>query len=176
MLSVPSLACSAYCYPLALSHFTFLCISLLVYHFATPNRCNNISLFSALLFVILLIRACPPLPGSPVGEKSHRTRGSISLLISNLFACNLCRSAFPLALSPVPSHYGHRSGSRFPPVGEGSLTRASRTGKAKDGRGKRRRGKVGHGGHATLVVLHCCLRLSLNNDTVCGFFPLSLKK
>ena len=59
MLSVRSLACSAYCYPLALSHFTFLCISLLVYHFATPNRCNNISLFSALLFVILLIRACP---------------------------------------------------------------------------------------------------------------------
>jgi hypothetical protein len=71
----------------------------------------------------------------------HRTpRINVSkLLISNLFACNFCRSAFPLAL--------FRPSIRWPPFPSwrGDLTRAKKV--KDDGRGKRRRGETGNMGN-----------------------------
>lgn len=138
--------------------FVYISIGL---SFATPNRCNNISLFSAPFCNLIdcscvptihatchLVRLCP-CPWDKAIEPEDQSH-----LISNLFACNMCRSAFPLALAAAAPSRGPPTVPDVPspPLG------ASRAGKAKI-RKTRRRGKRTYETHAT-PGLNCCLRLS----------------
>jgi len=158
--------------------FVYISIGL---SFATPNRCNNISLFCAPIpFVILLIRRSSRHLFRPWEKNKQRIRGSITYL-KPVRLQFMSQRFFPLgAWASQPSSITRATvpESRLPPVGGGS-GRTSRAGKAKEGQkgeetegGKRACGEGRMDGqtdetHATFVALKCRMRLS------CFFFPLS---
>ncbi|KAH8980682.1 hypothetical protein EDB92DRAFT_265245 [Lactarius akahatsu] len=149
--------------------FVYISIGL---SFATPNRCNNISLFSApSVFVILLVRACaqldPALPRHQVRlwDKMHRTPEDQSLyLSSNLFARNLVSQCFsPWRLPPLPP--SQKEGT------SGTIVRPSWPSGESDREGEtteRQKGEIGHAGHTPTPTLKCRLT---PNYTMLLLFP-----